>query len=324
MEVVLDDGRVVRSDRFVVAICACRRSRSTRGATPVIVGAPPLPQPARVRRRPRRGGCAGAPEPVGQPRHVRLADPEGVACLRLRHLLTNRICSGHRSRWPRPAMTGRRARRSPRLRLRGRWHRRRPRRPRYPRRRDRGRCPASRGVTVDGHTPEEGLRQLPGIPRPDLLRLLERAQPVLGGAREVRLRVRCPPYRPDERRHVPPPFLVRLCSRTPSGYPVRPVRTGPQARWSATFPALAGFSASSPRAHNSRTTRDSTSLSSSPRSHHASGPGRAWASTYDTSRGRGTRTACSRRLLAHYRDIGTETASLMRHPGDRAGTLSPR
>ncbi|MGW3247747.1 CDGSH iron-sulfur domain-containing protein [Streptomyces sp. NPDC001070] len=28
VEVVLDDGRVVRSDRFVVAICACRRSRS--------------------------------------------------------------------------------------------------------------------------------------------------------------------------------------------------------------------------------------------------------------------------------------------------------
>ncbi|WP_078620136.1 CDGSH iron-sulfur domain-containing protein [Streptomyces sp. BoleA5] len=27
VEVVLDDGRVVRSDRFVVAICACRRSR---------------------------------------------------------------------------------------------------------------------------------------------------------------------------------------------------------------------------------------------------------------------------------------------------------
>ncbi|MFF3564769.1 CDGSH iron-sulfur domain-containing protein [Streptomyces sp. NPDC002574] len=28
VEVVLDDGRVVRSDRFVVAVCACRRSRS--------------------------------------------------------------------------------------------------------------------------------------------------------------------------------------------------------------------------------------------------------------------------------------------------------
>ncbi|MDX2818832.1 CDGSH iron-sulfur domain-containing protein [Streptomyces sp. NPDC006207] len=28
VEVVLDDGRVVRSDRFVVAICACRRSRT--------------------------------------------------------------------------------------------------------------------------------------------------------------------------------------------------------------------------------------------------------------------------------------------------------
>ncbi|MDX3095517.1 CDGSH iron-sulfur domain-containing protein [Streptomyces sp. ME01-24h] len=27
VEVVLDDGRVVRSDRFVVAVCACRRSR---------------------------------------------------------------------------------------------------------------------------------------------------------------------------------------------------------------------------------------------------------------------------------------------------------
>ncbi|MEU1616612.1 CDGSH iron-sulfur domain-containing protein [Streptomyces sp. NPDC005722] len=27
VEVVLDDGRVVRSDRFVVALCACRRSR---------------------------------------------------------------------------------------------------------------------------------------------------------------------------------------------------------------------------------------------------------------------------------------------------------
>ncbi|MEU4098981.1 CDGSH iron-sulfur domain-containing protein [Streptomyces sp. NPDC026673] len=26
VEVVLDDGRVVRSDRFVVAVCACRRS----------------------------------------------------------------------------------------------------------------------------------------------------------------------------------------------------------------------------------------------------------------------------------------------------------
>ncbi|MFF3949464.1 CDGSH iron-sulfur domain-containing protein [Streptomyces sp. NPDC001902] len=28
VEVVLDDGRVVRSDRFVVAVCACRRSRT--------------------------------------------------------------------------------------------------------------------------------------------------------------------------------------------------------------------------------------------------------------------------------------------------------
>jgi CDGSH-type Zn-finger protein len=27
VEVVLDDGRVMRSDRFVVALCACRRSR---------------------------------------------------------------------------------------------------------------------------------------------------------------------------------------------------------------------------------------------------------------------------------------------------------
>lgn len=26
VEVVLDDGRTVRSDRFVVAVCACRRS----------------------------------------------------------------------------------------------------------------------------------------------------------------------------------------------------------------------------------------------------------------------------------------------------------
>ncbi|WP_326579008.1 CDGSH iron-sulfur domain-containing protein [Actinacidiphila glaucinigra] len=28
VEVVLDDGRVMRSDRFVVAVCACRRSRT--------------------------------------------------------------------------------------------------------------------------------------------------------------------------------------------------------------------------------------------------------------------------------------------------------
>jgi CDGSH-type Zn-finger protein len=28
VEVILDDGRVVRSDRFVVAVCACRRSRN--------------------------------------------------------------------------------------------------------------------------------------------------------------------------------------------------------------------------------------------------------------------------------------------------------
>lgn len=28
VEVVLDDGRVMRSDRFVVAVCACRRSRA--------------------------------------------------------------------------------------------------------------------------------------------------------------------------------------------------------------------------------------------------------------------------------------------------------
>ncbi len=27
VEVVLEDGRVVRSDRFVVALCTCRRSR---------------------------------------------------------------------------------------------------------------------------------------------------------------------------------------------------------------------------------------------------------------------------------------------------------
>lgn len=28
VEVVLDDGTTVRSDRFVVAVCACRRSRT--------------------------------------------------------------------------------------------------------------------------------------------------------------------------------------------------------------------------------------------------------------------------------------------------------
>ncbi|MFF3135392.1 CDGSH iron-sulfur domain-containing protein [Streptomyces mirabilis] len=28
VEVVLDDGRTVRSDRFTVALCVCRRSRS--------------------------------------------------------------------------------------------------------------------------------------------------------------------------------------------------------------------------------------------------------------------------------------------------------
>ncbi|WP_369036856.1 CDGSH iron-sulfur domain-containing protein [Streptomyces adonidis] len=28
VEVVLDDGRTVRSDRFVVALCVCRRSHS--------------------------------------------------------------------------------------------------------------------------------------------------------------------------------------------------------------------------------------------------------------------------------------------------------
>lgn len=28
VELVLDDGTTVRSDRFVVAVCACRRSRS--------------------------------------------------------------------------------------------------------------------------------------------------------------------------------------------------------------------------------------------------------------------------------------------------------
>ncbi|MFB8399125.1 CDGSH iron-sulfur domain-containing protein [Streptomyces yangpuensis] len=28
VEVVLDDGTVVRSDRFVVAVCTCRRSRT--------------------------------------------------------------------------------------------------------------------------------------------------------------------------------------------------------------------------------------------------------------------------------------------------------
>ncbi|MEU6346913.1 CDGSH iron-sulfur domain-containing protein [Streptomyces sp. NPDC046977] len=28
VEVVLSDGRIVQSDRFVVAVCACRRSRN--------------------------------------------------------------------------------------------------------------------------------------------------------------------------------------------------------------------------------------------------------------------------------------------------------
>ncbi|MFE4632891.1 CDGSH iron-sulfur domain-containing protein [Streptomyces sp. NPDC056773] len=28
VEIVLDDGTVVRSDRFMVAVCVCRRSRS--------------------------------------------------------------------------------------------------------------------------------------------------------------------------------------------------------------------------------------------------------------------------------------------------------
>ncbi len=28
VEVVLDDGTTVRSDRFIVAVCVCRRSRS--------------------------------------------------------------------------------------------------------------------------------------------------------------------------------------------------------------------------------------------------------------------------------------------------------
>lgn len=127
-------------------------------------------------------------EPGEQPRHVHLADPEGVACPRLRHLLTNRICSRHRSRWSRPAVTGRRARRSPRLRRRGRWHEDVRYRPVVLVVGIEGAVQRRRGATADGHTPEEGLRQLPGLPRPDLLRLLQRAQPVPGGAREVRLR----------------------------------------------------------------------------------------------------------------------------------------
>ncbi|WP_030453924.1 CDGSH iron-sulfur domain-containing protein [Herbidospora cretacea] len=28
VEITLDDGRVIRSDRFMVALCACRRSRT--------------------------------------------------------------------------------------------------------------------------------------------------------------------------------------------------------------------------------------------------------------------------------------------------------
>ncbi|MFE0631561.1 CDGSH iron-sulfur domain-containing protein [Streptomyces sp. NPDC058864] len=82
VEVVLDDGRVMRSDRVVVAVCACRRSRtypwcdtSHRRRTRTAPGTtdwvperrPPGSRPVRAARPPlaprRRAGSADGPGP---------------------------------------------------------------------------------------------------------------------------------------------------------------------------------------------------------------------------------------------------------------------